>query len=176
MFGKINTSLFLIFWNCICIHFFKRFVIPSVWPTLLSCFGFVSVLSASKIVPCGLWLVPSVQDREQPKHSLGSGVVFWSAWPLPLITRELPNCRVTAMLLHLASGFRHILGVSVGSFRVSCNSSFSKTRGWAVEMPFQGNEGACRAGDGTLYRGRSLPAAFAWLLGRWQCRISAERC
>lgn len=41
---------------------------------LLSCFGFVSVSSASKIIPCGLWLVPAVQDQEQPKHSLGSGV------------------------------------------------------------------------------------------------------
>lgn len=59
--------------------------------TLLSCVGFVSVSSVNRIIPCGLWLVPAVQDREQPKHSL----VFLSAWPLPLITCELTNCQVT---------------------------------------------------------------------------------
>lgn len=71
---------------------------------------------------------------------------------------ELTNCQGAARelpLLQLTSYFGHMLDVSVGSFRVSCNSSASKTGGWAVEMPFQGNEGTCRAGDGTLCTGNA---------------------
>lgn len=76
--------------------------------------------------------------------------IFWSAWPLPLMTRGLTGCRVTAEslpLLQLTSHFRHILDVSVGSFRVSCDRSYSKTRGWAVEMPSQGVDLPCWAWD-----------------------------
>lgn len=71
-------------------------------------------------------------------------------------------------LLHLTSNFRHILSVGIGSFRVCLNSSSGKTRGWAVEMPFQVSEGTCHGGDGTLWTGT---AACLWPLpgSLWDC-------
>lgn len=98
----------------------------------------------------------AVQGQEQPRLSLGTAVNY----PIS----ELTNCPVAARepaTLTPPFSLQAHAGCECGLVQSLLQQLSHRTAGWAVGMPFQGNEGACGAGIGALCTGA---AACLWPL------------